>query len=236
LLTDYEVRQLTLRLFTQKSERDLQRKVGASQISDPCTYHLAQALISSKEEYVKYWLGGKLGTATHMYLEDAIERADLEQFPELTGAKVEEKIFLGEIEGYGKINSKPDLVLIEHNHLIDWKTSTRDKSRKLQKMIDDPSGKDSGSAYTIKKYVAQTQLYAWGLNRSGTRIDNLSLVFINRDGTTEADVWSHTFEYSEEFAQSMWDRLVNVWSALQESGDLELFDRDPECFKCRVGI
>jgi hypothetical protein len=171
-----------------------------------------------------------------MYLEDAIDRADLLHFPELTGALVEQKIYLGELEGYGSINSKPDLVLIEHNHLVDWKTSTRDKSRKLQKILDDPTGKDTGSAYTIKKYMAQAQLYAWGLNNSGTKIDNLSLVFINRDGTTEADIWSHTFEYSEEFANSIWNRLVSLWSQLEAGVDIETFDRDADCFKCRVGI
>lgn len=239
-MKDTQVKDLTLRLFQLETERDKQRKVGASQISDPCTYHLAKALVNAPEAPVKYWLGGKLGTATHMFLEDSIAKAPLENFPELEDCVVEEKITLGELPGYGVINSKPDLVLVKENHLIDWKTSTRDKSRKLIKVIDALNNgetvKDTGSLYTFQKYVAQAQLYAWGLNQAGTVIDSCSLVFINRDGTTEADIFPYTFDYSEEFALAVWARLESLWETIQSGADIEELDRDGDCFKCAIGI
>jgi hypothetical protein len=185
---------------------------------------------------MKYWLGGKIGTATHLLLEETISKVDVKDFPELEGARVEQKIHLGELEGYGTISSKPDLALVKQKHLIDWKTSTRDKSRKLQRVLDNPDGKDTSSQYTLQKYIAQTQLYAWGLNNSGTEIEGISLVFINRDGTTEADVWNYTFEYSEELAVAVWTRLENLWTNLQNGVELDSLERNADCFKCAIGI
>jgi hypothetical protein len=171
-----------------------------------------------------------------MLLEDAVDKADLSQLPELEGAIVEQKIRLGELDGYGTISSKPDLMLVKENHLIDWKTSTRKKSLKLQNFIDGVKANDTEAEYTLKKYAAQTQLYAWGMNQAGVKVDSVSLVFINRDGTMESDVWAYTLDYDEAFATSMWNRLVALWSAIQSGAELEEFDRDPECFRCKVGI
>lgn len=229
-MLDTEVRDFALMLLKQESDRDRQRKVGASQISDPCTYHLARALVTFGEQESKYWLGAKIGTAVHMFLEDALDKSSL------ADAIVEKKILLGELEGYGTISSKPDLVLPSRKHLIDWKTSTRAKMKKMRAYIDNPEDGKADVAYTLQKYVAQVQLYAWGVNNSGIEIDNCSLVFINRDGTMESDVWTYTFEYSEELAKSVWDRLVNLWAEILNGIDLEELDRNEHCFKCAIGI
>lgn len=240
MLHDTQVHDLTIRLLKLETDRDKQRKVGASQISDPCKYHLGQALLSTKGGESKYWLGGKIGTATHMLLEDSIAKADIKDFPELAGAVVEQKIVLGELEGYGIINSKPDLALIEAGHLIDWKTSTRAKMKKMQKVIDclltgEPV-KDSGSLSTLTKYVAQVQLYARGLEDAGTPVDGCSLVFVNRDGTNEHDIWTYTFEYSRDYADAVWARLKTLWTYIQDGNDVELLERDADCFRCSMGI
>lgn len=233
MLTNTRVQDIALELLKQKSERDGQKKIGASDFSDPCSYHLAKKLLGVPELPAKYWLGAKIGTAIHSLLEDAVEKADLTQLPELEGAEIEKKIYLGELEGYGTISSKPDLALVRDNHLIDWKTSTRDKTRKMQRVIFEEKP-DQAMIYTIQKYYTQTQIYAWGLNKAGTPIDGCSLVFINRDGTTDSDVWSYTFEYSEEYAKSTWERLQSIWSGLKADPTPEQFDRHPECFKCKV--
>lgn len=231
-----EVKELALKLLTMESDRDRQKKVGASQISDPCTYHLATALKNEEEQRSKYWLGAKIGTAVHMLLEDAIEKADTSVIPQLEGAVVEQKIVLGELQDYGIVSSKPDLAMPAENHLIDWKTSTRKKSAKLQKYLDGINPNDSESEYTMMRYMAQGQLYAWGMNKAGSNIENISLVFINRDGTMESDVWPHTFEYDEGLASALWSRLESLWAALQLGAQFEDFDRHPECFRCKIGI
>jgi hypothetical protein len=223
---------LTLGLFKQESERDKQRKVGASQISDPCTKHLAKALLQEAEPEQKYWLGGKIGTAIHGFLESAISTDSTGLFD---NAIVEQKISLGNVSGYGSISSKPDLVLPSHNHLIDWKTSSRPKVKKLRDLVDGVKH-DSGSEYTLKKYIGQTQLYAWGLNNAGIKTDGISLVFINREGTYENDIWVHTYEYDESFAVALWNRLIRLWDELQNGAHPDNYQPNPDCYKCSIGI
>lgn len=233
MIQDARIKEIALGLFKQESDRDKQKLIGASDFSDPCEYHVAKKLMGIRSGEFKYWMGAKLGTATHEFLEKRIETVDLKEFPEFKGARVEQKIYLGTLEGYGIINSKPDLVLVEGSHLIDWKTSKRDKSKKLQNVIAGLS-EDAGSKYTLRKYYAQAQIYAWGLNGEGTPIDGCSLVFVNRDGTHDPDVWTWTFPYDQDFAQQMWDRLVRIWGEVQSGKDIEDFTREDECFDCKV--
>jgi len=230
MITNDRMLEMTLSLLKQESDRDRQKKIGASDFSDPCAYHLAKKLLGVPEVPFKYWLGAKIGTATHAFLEDAITKSDL---PELSSAAVEQKIFLGTLEGYGDIHSKPDLVLVEDRHVVDWKTSTRDKSRKYQRVLFE-GNQDAGVIYSLQRYYTQAQIYAWGLSRAGTPIDTCSLVFINRDGTTDTDIWSYTFDYEPEHAETAWKRLETIWENLGINPDPEQFDREGECFKCKV--
>lgn len=231
-LSAAEIKDMTVRLFLQESERDQQKKVGASQISDPCARHLAHAINKTKEAPVKYWLGGKIGTAIHSFIESAIS---ISTDSLLSEAVVERKIILGTVEGYGTVSSKPDLVLADYRLLIDWKTSSRAKIKKLQNYVDGIK-LDGASEYTVKKYLGQANLYAWGLNQAGTPIENIALVFINRDGTNENDIYVLPTDYDESFAVALWDRFVGIWKALEEGAHPNEFEGHPECFKCSIGI
>jgi hypothetical protein len=232
MITENRVQQLVLGLLKQESARDKQKLIGASDFSDPCDLHLSYKLRGVTDGVSKYWLGAKVGTAIHGLLEDAIEKADVREFPELKSVAVEQSIVLGELAGYGVIKSKPDLALIDSDHLIDWKTTSRAKSKKLQNVIHGLSN-DTDTTYTLRKYYAQAQAYAWGLNNSGINIDACSLVFINRDGTSDVDVWNYTFEYQDSVAVALWERLERIWLDVKDG--LTEFDSDPGCFKCRMG-
>lgn len=225
-LTDDEVRRLVIDLLKTPSERDQQRKVGASNISNPCDYCLANALRGGPSAPNRWWLGARIGTAIHGALEEEeekhIDRPMSYHFLPLEGAKIEEKITLGTIEGYGVIGSKPDLVLTEHNHLIDHKTSTRDKIKRY-KLDGVPLA-----------YIYQTQLYAWGLNKQGTTIERISLNFIPRDGTQDEDIWIHSYDYDEEVAVRAWTRLEKIWEFLQGGGNINTLESHPDCFTCSI--
>ncbi len=231
-LTDAQVKDLTLGLFLQKSDRDKQRKVGASNISDPCTRHLAHALVSNDDTPQKYFLGGKVGTAIHGFLEAAIANSSDDIF---TGALVEQKIELGTIEGYGTVHSKPDLVLPGSAQLLDWKTTSRAKIKKIRDYLDGIK-QDAASEYTVTKYFGQAQLYAWGLNRAGITIDRVTLVFINRDGTCETDIYTYGVDYDEDFAVALWNRVDNLWKELENGSHPENYEPHPQCYKCSIGI
>lgn len=210
-------------LLNAQTARDKQRSIGPSQIGDPCLRHLAYALVSQSQTPSKYWLGAVIGTAIHALLEERVgSRED---------TLIEQKVFIGELENYGTINGSADLVLTDEKLLIDWKTTSRAKIKKLKDFVYGIKD-DDGSRYTMQKYLAQTQLYAWGLNRSGIEVDKVSICFINRDGTCETDVWSYEFAYDEEFAKAIWSRLEQVWNELQSGKHPEDFDSHKECYDC----
>lgn len=233
MITDSRVKTLALSLFQQASSRDSQKLVGASDFSDPCEYHLASKLKGVEQPAFKYWMGARIGTAVHEFLEERIPTSNFEEFPEFKSAKIEQTIRLGSLEGYGEIKSKPDLALVDNKHLIDWKTSNRKKSKALQAIIFEGK-EDPEASYTLRRYYAQVQAYAWGLNKNGIAIDAASLVFINRDGTWDADLWTWTFDYDEEFALGVWHRLERIWKELQAGKELEEFPREEHCFNCKV--
>lgn len=231
-LSASQIKEMTVGLFLQESERDKQKKVGASQISDPCTRHLAHALVGTESAPQKYWMGGKIGTAIHGFIESAIagDRSGL-----FANSIVEHKIILGDVGSYGTVSSKPDLVLPDDKVLIDWKTTTRAKIKKIQNYVDGLKD-DAASAYTVQKYLGQANLYAWGLNKAGTVIEDIALVFINRDGTYENDIYVLPTKYDEPFAVALWDRLNNLWSELEAGAHPNDYPAHPECYKCSIGI
>lgn len=225
-LDDDEIRFLALDLFKNPGERDLQKKIGASEIGNPCDYCLGNRLLNTPKASSKYWLGAKIGTAIHREAEfEAAKHLVTPERPEfqvLQGAKIEEKILLGTIDGYGDIHSRVDLALTTHPNLIDWKTSTPAKVKKY-KLDGVPM-----------QYVYQQNLYGWGLNKAGIRIERLDLVFINRDGLTDDDFWVWSMPYDESLALKAWDRLELIWKYLEAGHDVETLKSHPDCYYCSV--
>lgn len=219
-LRDDEIKQLIIDMLSKPSERDGQRLVGASEIGNPCDYCLACRLLGYERKENKWWLGARLGTAIHADLQELAETIPAKgRFRALEGALIETKITVGEIDGYGVIKSKPDLVLTGHNHLLDYKTSSKLKVSKY-KLDGLP-----------QQYIIQQNLYAWGLNKSGITIDKCSLIFINREGSTDNDFWVATFDYDEEVAVKAWSRLQSMWNWLR-SNDVNDLKSDADCFYC----
>jgi hypothetical protein len=169
----------------------------------------------------------------HLLIEDLIAKADLAKFPELEDCMVEQSIVLGELPEYGVIKSKPDLALVKDRHLIDWKTTKRDEAKRIQKWLD-TGVINAKTEYTMKKYMAQGQLYAWGLSNMGVAIETIALAFISRDGTNEADIVVVDFEYDESAALNLWGRLETLWEELQSGIHPESYAGDADCFNCAI--
>ena len=90
-------------LLAVPSERDKQRTIGASSFGSACDYCVAQDLVNGGGEN-EYALATSIGTAIHSHLE-MLEEQHLEN------PIIEQKIVLGELDGYSVVSSKPDLVL-----------------------------------------------------------------------------------------------------------------------------
>lgn len=226
------VEEMIINLFLQESNRDKQWKVGASQISDPCTRHLAHALVRTDKPAQKYWLGAKIGTAIHGFIESAIA---VSTDTRLHGALVERKIELGDVPGYGSISSSPDLVLAGSGLLVDHKSTTRAKVKKIRDHVDGIR-LNAETEYTLQKYLGQMNLYAWGRNRNyGDSIDQLAINFVNRDGTNEKDFYCLLVDYDDDFAQALWNRLLGLWNQLQDGAHPNDYAGHPECYNCKAG-
>lgn len=225
MLDDDELKWLILDLLKNPGERDKQRLIGPSEIGNPCAFCVANRLLDTPKGESQYWLGAKIGTAIHAELEREEEKHVVEpqsgRFRALKGARIEQSITLGTIEGYGTVKAKPDLVLVSENHLVDHKTSSKKKVQKY-KLDGVP-----------RQYVIQQNLYAWGLTQNGIPIDKISLSFINREGTQDSDIYIYSFPYEEEVALAAWARLVDIWEWLQlDSSDVNDIASDPDCYYC----
>lgn len=228
-LEDQEVRYLVLDLLKQESERDKQRKIGPSQIGNPCDYCLGLAVLGrGGSRYNHWWMGARIGTAIHESLEVAaqehVERPREAKFNALHQAGTELKVYVGEAPGYGMITGSADLVLLRDRHLVDYKTTTRKKIDKLK--IDGPP----------EQYHVQQQLYMYGLNGPNHQlpIERASLVFICRDGSSDADVWVSSFDYDPSVAEHALERLGKIAAYLNENGAdaVEQFESHADCWTC----
>jgi len=225
-LEDFHIKQLILDLLHTPSERDEQSLIGASEIGNTCDYCLARRLTPQPKFKSRYWLGARIGTAIHETLEKEeekhLDKPKSYHFEALEGARVEQKIVLGEVKGYGVIKSKPDLVLVKYNHLVDHKTSTKEKIKHY---------KLDGVPY---QYVVQQNLYAWGLHKIDIPIERISLSFVPRDGLQDDDLWVHSFDYDEKIAIKAWRRLNKIWKFISSGGDIETLKSAENCYVCNV--
>lgn len=226
-LTDYEVQNLVADLLKTESARDGQKKIGASEIGNPCDYCVANRLAGTPKLSSPYWLGARIGTGIHAELEKEIlkhvEEPQHVRFNVLKDAKSEYRLFIHELPGYGKIHSTADLLVTNSLHLIDFKTTKKLQLTKY-KLHGVPA-----------QYVVQQQLYAYGFNKIVPGlVEKISLAFIGRDGSSDSDIWVHSFDYDEKLALAALDRLQKLWDYVSEGNNLEELDSYHDCFYCNM--
>jgi hypothetical protein len=114
-----KARKVAVDLLSGETERDQQRKVGASNMSNPCTFCLARDMAVMLDSDIepaprgKYFMGSVIGTAIHNLLEERA-KDNPDYLPEI-------RVELGEIPGYGVIKSTSDLYIISKAAVNDWK-------------------------------------------------------------------------------------------------------------------
>lgn len=228
MLTDEEIRRLAVDLFTAKTDRDRQTRIGASDLSDQCDFCLAAKLLGQPRESAigdRTWLGRVLGTALDDLLTGRAGSAE--------GSETQKHVWFADLEGYGRVGGSIDLCLPDQ--IVDWKGSTRKKSALMQDYLQTVSpfraglpprwtkqargnyklDLGSGAAislserdyqaemakqvYKVNGYFAQTNLYMRGSGRQ-----RASLVFVNRDGTGFWDVPTFTGWDDEAKVHDVW--------------------------------
>lgn len=228
---------IALALLKRPSERDQQISIGPSDIGDPCTYCLAEKLyhkhhgLPKPEEDRTYWLGARIGTAIHADLEILASQHE--------GLVPEQKIEICELDGYGTIKGTADLYDSNTFVLHDFKTTVRDKLKKIKSakifyerpMAEIPVTMRE-TAHKLIGYKGQTHLYAYGLEQKGCKITRIVIDFIARDGKTDGDFWSMAIDYDPEYAKAVIKRLEAIWNAIRSGYTLDKFESNSNCYTC----
>lgn len=229
-MTELDLTREILDLMKIRTERDLQVKVGASNISTPCTRCLADDLLGVREEDQPYWLGAWEGTAVHERIEKLVNKHRPTWLSE-------QRLTLGFVPGYGEVKSTTDLYLPPWALVGDIKTTTRDKLVFIKRAVyDQPDEfevtKVTEARFKVSQYLNQLFLYGMGMLNAGYPVEKVALIFVCRDGVSDKDVWTHTIDYDPEQAQKVWDRLLELWEWLQGGGDPSLLPSHDMCYFC----
>lgn len=228
--------QAVLDKIARPSERSKQRKIGPSEIGNPCERCLAERLLESartcppdiREESIASWIG----TAGHA----AIERL------EIPGFSHEMKVTVGEIEGIGTITGSVDLYSWHDKQIIDLKFSSTKRINSIARAfttLEDGTvlfDNDSPVVGTLQQYYVQQMLYGLGVENEGAPVESVSLLMIPRDATIanfETGVTELRFKFDKATADAMLVRAQEVldW-ALAHPDDLDELQSYPHCYKC----
>lgn len=216
-------------IWDKKSERDKQIRVGASNLSNPCTRCVAEDLAGNAQPQGWATMGAKIGTAVHMYMEQEEPEDWLK----------EHRLTLGTIEGYGEVHSTTDAYIPETSTVWDTKTTTRDKLKDIRYVFqvsdgEHDSDKQKQARYKVEGYLNQVHLYAMGVVKSGLPVEDVVLAFIPRDAVTLSDLWAKSVPYQPKRAVLVWERAEKIWKAIEGGKELDTFKSHPLCYTCNV--
>lgn len=225
------VRHVVMSTVTAKSNRDMQRMPGPSDLSDECDYCLALCLAraaglmppASQESFsFKAWTG----TALHEKLEREIPR-------HFSTAVVESKVRIGEIEGLGEIFGHIDL-RFDGDHAPAWAPELAGKpiwvDHKTKNLADIRMYKKKG---VPTSHAWQMLLYGLGLRRMGIPVEVGVLVYYPRDSNRAEDIWESSCVYREDVPLGLLRRAETLLYRVRHEGVGDIAS-DPGCWDCRT--
>lgn len=181
--------------------RSLQRRLGPSEVGDPCPRRLAYKLL----DWPTVNDGGDpwpsiVGTATHAWLADALEAHNAK-----AGKKrflVEERVEVddGTVSGY-RLAGSCDAYDTETDTVLDHKCVGETAMRKYR------------SEGVREQYRIQANLYGLGFERAGHAPRTVALAFYPRGGML-GGLWVWTAEYDRRVALDALQRLGAVRDAV----------------------
>jgi hypothetical protein len=186
--------------------RSLQKRIGPSELGNPCTACLAHKLAGTPERPEAAWLP-QIGTACHEWLEGVFlrhefTRADLS----LQGRFLpEHEVTVGVVGGVS-ITGSTDLFDTHTGTVVDWKvvgTSTINKA------------KAHGASLT---YQRQAHLYGKGWTADGYTVNTVMIVFLPRNAISLADTYVWSAPYDPQVALDTLERADGLAKAIAIHG------------------
>lgn len=218
-------------ILNAPTDRDLQSKVGPSNLSNACTYCLAKQMAGGQESTIytgQYWLGAKIGTCIHEYAEGHSKHPTV---------ITEQKNVIGTIKGYGTIKGSTDAFFPEEGVVGDIKTTTRDKLKFIKLAVEDEPNEYETSKVTdarvkVSAYQRQLFLYGKGWEDLGYTVNECIIWFVCRDGQGSKDFWTFRFPYRRDHAEATLDRAAKLWAYLEGGGELSALKSAQGCWPC----
>lgn len=216
-----ELRDRVIQEITRKTDRDNQKRVGPSEIGNPCDKCLGRALMNERPDQ-DFSLYPWIGTAVHYFMEHNT----------FQDCRHELKLYVGDVVGYGPIKGTTDMediqVLDDGTVLItvvDWKIVGIKKIKQYR------------TSGVPEQYRFQAMTYARGLELEGKEVNKIAIVFIPRDSGNVRDIWVHEEEYQPEMAQVALDRASAIYAWLQEEGNhWRNLEEDYDCYQCNFAF
>lgn len=233
-----EVERLILAAFTKQSERDKQVKLGPSEVGG-CAYCVAHTMSQKLPDAPPrrddgFGYAAHIGTMCHFWLEH-----NLDLGPGYTMRK-EEKLYVGEVPGYGEIHGHCDLSVEELGGTFDWKFPGKfsyDKVKLALKKRDIAIAKgepiDPRLHLPKQEYRFQQQLYMHGQRLLGRDMSQCYIVFFPRHTNDINDVIFYVEEYNPAMVEGAFARLNQLWEIVQ-AGQLDNIASDPDCYCCNT--
>jgi hypothetical protein len=170
-----------IRAYANSRPRSLQLAVGPSQVGTPCARQLAYQVAQHEEarDIHDPW-PSILGTATHVWLADAMEYANAQAL--LRGEEqpwhIERKVDVG----LG-LRGSCDAFHAPKKTVIDWKVLGKTQHAKYC---------EQGMS---EKYEVQADCYGLGYLRAGFEVERVAVAMFRRDGKlSDLHIWSKPFD------------------------------------------
>lgn len=199
--------------------RSKQRKIGPSQIGG-CPFCLAKSLaLSVPEQYPNIVVNESesmaawIGTGVHHWLEHNLGLGTPEQ-----------KVFVYELQNYGRITGSIDLEL--DGELFDFKIMGKYSLDKMRM-----AWAEEPNVIPSIPYRVQQMLYAYGKRQQGADITHVNLMVIPKMSNKFSDIRFYREAYNQEVVDKALARLDLIWEMVQ-NGDLMDVPAGDECYNC----
>ncbi|WP_152649122.1 hypothetical protein [Demequina flava] len=211
--------------------RSLQKRIGPSEIGDPCDHCLAAKLAGwTKTDDGIPWLPA-IGTATHAFLEELFIRHENQRGAQHNGGLrylTERRVSVGEI-GDQDITGSTDLFDTVAGMVID------------HKIVGASTLKQARTKGAKPQYRVQAHLYGRGWTRAGFNVRHVAVCFLPRNDVSlnNAIYWHEP--YDEQIALDALERanqlhrnITALTSVSEDARDawITSLPRDSSCWDC----
>lgn len=207
--------QKIIRAADKNSPRSQQKRIGPSEVGDPCDRKIGYRLLETEEiNLVRDPWPAIVGTAIHQWLEKAVNSSSMNLAgfaPKLGGFHWETEM---RVAANALISGSTDVYDHNNYRVIDWKTAGTDKMRQVR------------TQGPPRQPIIQANIYGLGHEEAGRQVKDVALVYLPRAGLLSGIyVWRDL--YRREIAEEALARVEGIGRKLLAGGPVEQLPAAP---------